>query len=481
LRRALALLTALAAAPAAWSQPAPAEAPATLALGQVLASVEQHFPLIDAAERDLDSSEGELLAADGAFDPQWRTRVFGSPAGYYQPLTADSTITLPTALWGTQLFAGWRYGLGLSSTGIPVYDGRIETGDYGELRAGATVPLWRNRSIDRARANVRRAPRGREAAELGVVQQRLDSTRVAAQRYWEWVAAGRRHAVARDLLALARDRDAGLAERVARGDLPEFERADNARALLQREGFVVQARRQLEQAAIELSLYLRDARGGPRIAGETESPADLPAPVSLDPSCLARESRLALARRPEPQRFAALRDREQVERDLQENQRRPAVDVSAAISQDIGPGPARLAPPSLEVGVVVEIPLLNRAATGRSRSASAAVARQETLRGFALDRVTADVRDTVSALAAARERTSLARGELALALDLAARERERLRLGDGTLLVLNLREVAAAEAAVREVDARLDWARSAVAYRFAVGRPQSVGVVCAVP
>ncbi len=482
-------LTALLAPLAAVAQTSPSEAPATPAteeppagtpvdLGAVLRSVETHFPLIAAADRDRDAAEGELLAAEGSFDPQWRTRVNGGPVGYYNPLTLDTQLTQPTQLWGTQLFAGYRFGQGLSYTGIPIYDGKVETNDWGELRAGLTVPLLRNGPIDRARANIRRAEHGRTAAEMGALQTRLEATRTATQRYWEWVAAGRRLAVATDLFALATARDSGLAERVRRGDLPAFERSDNARAIVQRQGAVVTARRQLEQAAIELSLYLRDDRGTPRVPDARELPRSIPEPAMLDAACIDRESREAAARRPEPRRFEAQRERERVEREWAANQRRPAVDVSVAASHDLGPGAVSRQGPVLEAGVVVDIPLLNRTATGRERVASAAMARAEEQRRFAVDRVRADVRDALSAVETARQRVDVARREVSLARELADQERRRLDLGDGTLLVLNLRETAAAEASIREVDALLDWQRAVAAWRFALGRPQGDAVPC---
>lgn len=479
--RSLALALALACG-TALAQPAPEPTPATeatsLALSAVLASVERHHPLIRAADRDRDAADGELLAAEGSFDPQWRTRVSGAPVGYYNPLVADTSITQPTTLWGTQLFAGWRYGQGLSYTGIPGYDGKLETNDYGELRAGLSVPLWRNGPIDRARANVRRAEQGRVAAAMSAEQQRLELGRVAVQRYWEWVAAGRRLSIARELLTLATDRDAGLGERVARGDVPAFERTDNTRAIVQREGAVVTARRLLEQAAVELSLYVRDGGGVVRVPATEELPSALPEPAALDAACMARDAREAASRRPEPRRFEALRERERIEREWADNQRRPAIDVTVAASHDLGPGPQSRQGPVLEAGVVLDIPLLNRAATGRERAAAAAMARAEEQRRLAVDRVTADVRDAVSALDAARQRVDVARRELAVARELAALERQRFALGDGTLLVVNLREQAAAEAAIREVDALLDWQRAAAAYRYATATAQGEALRC---
>ncbi len=115
--RALITTLALLSVPAtAAAQSAPLE------LTAVLASVERHHPLVAAAERDRDAADAERRAAEGSFDPQWRTRAFVAPVGYYNPLTIDTALVQPTRLWGATLFAGWRLGEGLSYTGIPIYD-----------------------------------------------------------------------------------------------------------------------------------------------------------------------------------------------------------------------------------------------------------------------------------------------------------------------------------------------------------------------
>ncbi|MEB3196617.1 MAG: hypothetical protein VKP62_05375, partial [Candidatus Sericytochromatia bacterium] len=49
-------------------------------------------------------------------------------------------------------------------------------------------------------------------------------------------------------------------------------------------------------------------------------------------------------------------------------------------------------------------------------------------------------------------------------------EAERLRLGEGSMFQVNLREQVAAEAAVREVDALAEHQRARAAYQAAVGR-----------
>ncbi|HEX2570313.1 MAG TPA: TolC family protein, partial [Polyangia bacterium] len=229
-----------------------AQAPLPLSLEEVIASVERRYPLLDAARAERRVADAELLAARGTFDPVWRTRFGGTAYGYYPSLRLDSWVEQPTPLWGATVIGGYRLGLGKFAS----YDGKQETNGGGELRLGLQVPLLRNGPVDRRRANIERAALGQSVADLNLLEQRLVAVRAASQRYWEWVAAGRRLAIARRLLQVAIARDAAVATRVERGDIPQIERTENARAILQREAQVVAAERALEQARIELSIYL---------------------------------------------------------------------------------------------------------------------------------------------------------------------------------------------------------------------------------
>lgn len=444
---------------------------APLSLDAVLRAVDDAFPLLEAARRDQDAANAELLSAEGAFDPSLRVRGGGVGGGYYEYLRADAVVEQPTRLWGATLFAGYRIGRGLSTGGVPNYYGNLETNDHGEVRAGVQIPLWRNGPIDRRRANIRRAELGRPIAALNVEQAALEYRRAAANRYWDWVAAGRRLAIARSLLAIATARNEALAQRVARGDLPAIERTDNARAVAQREGFVVAAERALQQSAIELSLYLRDARGSTVTPAPEQLPDQLPEPEPLVGPAVHAAVEEAPARRPELRRLAAQRAQLEVERDFARNQTMPAVDLVVAASQDLGPGSYTRERPEVDASLVVEIPILNRAARGRVRAAEAGIARVEEQSRFARDRVRADVRDALSAVEAAVQRAAAARREVEVARAVEAAERVRFEAGDSTLLAVNLREQASAEASLREVDARADYQRALAAYRAATAAP----------
>ncbi len=440
-----------------------------LQLGEVLTLAEQSFPSLVAARADVEGAEGEQLTARGAFDPVWRTRAWTAPISGYPHTRLDSVIEVPTPLWGANFFAGYRLGLGK----IPDYYRERETLSGGEVRAGANVPLLRNGPIDRRRANVARAELGQQLAGLSFEQQRIEVTRLAAFRYWDWVASGHRREIARALLKTAMDRDAQLAVRAREGDVPVFDREDNQRALAQRQALLVQAQRALEQSSFELSLFLRDAEGNPVMPGDTQLPLTFP-----QPDLSAREApdlEAALARRPDVQRLVMQKKQQQIELRFQENQLLPALDVGVAFTQDFGStGEDALRPlaqPELEFSALLEVPLLYRAPLGRVQSARAGLSRLEAQAQLARDRVSVDVRDALSALAAAGERITFTRQEVAVSMRLEQGERTRFELGDSTLLFVNLREQATAEARLREIDALTEHHKANAALRAALAAP----------
>lgn len=464
------------AAEADSSPPKPAAAPSDrgpLLLPEVAQSIETFYPLIEAAQRDLQVAEGELQTARGAFDPVVRARADGAPVGYYQSGRVDLLVETPTPWWGTTFFAGYRASFGKFAD----YDGKLETNQYGELRGGVQVPLWRNGPIDRRRANIARAELGRGAASAGLTQQRIDSLRIGALRYWDWLAAGQRHRLANALLLLATTRDEQMAVRVQRGDLANIERTDNRRALLQRRGLTVLAERGQQQAAIELSLYLRSPDGAPQVVEPGRLPGDFPRPpaAGIDASSgrIERDVEWALQKRPEIERLRLAREQLRVERDWARNQQAPAIDAQLAVSQDFGPGSDTRQPTVLEGSLVIDIPTLNRAARGRVTAAQAAMARIDAQLRLQRDRIGTEVRDMLSALSAAAERVRLASEEVRTAREVENAERERFALGDSTLFVVNLREQATFEAALREVDALADFQRALTTYRAVLVKPDA--------
>lgn len=481
LRAALAVL--LSASPAGSGPLSPTGAPALgeangptvrpgegpLSLGEVLHAADDAFPSLTAARADVDVAAGERLTAAGGFDPVWKTRGATVPLSGYPQTRLDTFIEAPTPLWGASFFAGYRYGTGKFQD----YYGNRETWTGGEVRAGGVVPILRDGPIDKRRADLAKAELAQQLAGQSLEQQRLVVRRLAAGRYWDWVAAGRKRQIARALLTIAKDRDAQLAVRATAGDVAQFDRQDNQRALVQREALVVAAQRAVENTAFELSLYLRDDKGEPVTPGDARLPATLPEPdaqlgdeVDLD---------AALARRPDVQRLAAAKQRQEVELRFQKNQLWPKLDVGLAVSKDLGASPRpdadALGNAEVEVSAMLDVPILYRAPLGRIDAARAGLAKVDADLRLAKDRVVVDVRDAVSALKAARERAAWARQEVEVAEKLEQGERTRFSLGDSTQLFVNLREQTTVEARMREVDALADFQKAAVALKVALALP----------
>ncbi|MBK8255979.1 MAG: TolC family protein [Polyangiaceae bacterium] len=437
----------------------------SLTLSEVVKNAQDRFPLVIAADAEKQGAEADLLAAEGGFDPLWRTTGAVMATGAYPSQRIDTVVEQPTPLWGTSVFAGYRIGVGKFAD----YDGKLETNDYGELRAGLRVPVLRDGPIDRRRATIKRAEIALEIAKLGVDQQKIEINRVTSQRYWDWVGAGVRLTIVEAWLATAETRNSDLKKRVERGDLPEIEQLENERSLLVRRAQLVSETRRLEQTAIDLSLFYRKADGTPDLPKRSQLPSSIPEPPPGQAGSTQDAETAALARRPEPKRADAVKASAAVELNLARNQALPAIDLFVAGSADLGPGDDKRGIPVFEAGIVIDIPILGRPQRGRVRSGEAAVKRAEKQAEFAKDRVGAEVKDAMSAMEAARKRAEVTASEVALAEKLETLERTRFDLGDSTMLIVNLREQATAEARLKRVDALVDYQKAVAAYRAAQG------------
>ncbi|MCS6899290.1 MAG: hypothetical protein NZX77_05920, partial [Polyangiaceae bacterium] len=94
-----------AAVPPQEPEPLPGATP--LSLREVLDSVNRHYPLLDAAQQDVEAARGAAREADGGFDFAWKSRATFAPLGYYRNMQLDSVFEVPTQLWGLRAFAGW--------------------------------------------------------------------------------------------------------------------------------------------------------------------------------------------------------------------------------------------------------------------------------------------------------------------------------------------------------------------------------------
>jgi outer membrane protein TolC len=434
------------AAPA--SAPPPPLAPAgSLGLAEVLASARFHAPQVLEALARVRGAQGRQLSAQAAFDTVFAVDAASRVTGFYDGTYAEATVTRPFRGIGGYAYGGYR----IAGGEFPIYEDERYTNRFGEVKAGAVLSLLRDRIIDERRF-------GLVQAEIDIALAETDRTLIAIgvqtraiQSYNNWVVAGLRLAIHRELLALAQQRQAGFRRQVETGARPSILLVENEQNILRRQSLVVQSEQALAQAATSLSLYLRDADGAPLVPSSERLPCQLPPPIRV-----SAEAATLLARRPDVRVLSLRIDAANRRLTLDRNALLPKLDLKLEASQDIGPVPAQSTSKSstdTKIGISFSLPLERRAARGRLAQTRADIeANQQRVR-FLADQIATDVANLQTAAENAARLAQLARDEAERAGTMAAAERRRFALGTADFFLVNQREEAAADAAVRRLDA----------------------------
>jgi cobalt-zinc-cadmium efflux system outer membrane protein len=415
-----------------------------LSLQDVLRSVERSYPLLNAERQKLAKAEAEALSARGAFDTKLKAKT--DPATISKKENygrSEISVEQPTMLYGLDIFAGWSLGAGV----FPDYYGEYVTAPAGEFFLGVGVPVLRGGAIDEDRANLQQSTLEITAADAEVTRKLLLYQLAAANKYWDWVAAGALLEIEQRLLQLAEARDAGIKSRVDQGLIPEIEAVDNDRLVLSRKAKVLDAQLKMQQAALGLSLYWRDNNGRPLVPTASQLPP-WPSIPRANPDALPQMISTALSQRPELDVVDAKRSQADVSLDLAQNQLLPSLALTVAASQEVAGAS------SIDFGVRFELPAQQRKARGSVAKAEAEQNRLDEELTYYTDLITSEVQLAFAALKTIAEQVSLQQASLDGALRLADGERKRFELGTSTILIVNLREVSAAEAEASLVEAK---------------------------
>lgn len=431
------------------------EGTSPLEFDEVLRSVAAHDPRIRKAIEGLRQAESATTEARGAFDPRLNGNLGLRTGGYYDLRRANVELRQATTLWGSELYFGYRVGLGINERWPTYFEDQTLSG--GEVRAGVELPIWRGGLIDEPRAKRARAMHLEDAAGYQLSATELNLELAAAGAYWKWVSAGQKLGVAEALVQLAEERDRQLRRRLAAGSIAEFDVTDNERILLERRAMLVASERAFEQAAFELSLFLRDGQGRsvvPKPNQLPKAPTRTPATEPVEEMVMQR----VLACHPDLLRSRAELKAAEVGIRLTKNQLAPELKGLFEYSRDLGdltgtdldftlPGNV------YKAGVKLSMPLPFRAERGRVGVARAKVAQNQAELRFLEDSLSAKVRDAASAVRAAQERVELTAGVVGTAAELAEGERRRFDVGASNLIFVNLREQQAAMAKMQLIEA----------------------------
>ncbi len=439
-----------------------------LTIDRVIDTTLKFHPSLMGEMQERLAADADLLSARGSFDPSIKGEGLSYATGGYSGNYGGAYVEQPLQFYGSKVVGGYRIGDGT----FPIYDNYYETNSQGEAQFGVEVPLLRDGPIDRRRANIGRSEAGQTIADSMVELRRIELARAAAMTYWDWTAARNKVKVYRRLLDVAKERDRQIAERVRKGDLPEFDRTDNQRAVLQRQAQFLSAERAVRSSEFNLGLFFRDADGRPINVSTMRSLDRIPVPMFDSFSALEASYEAALKARPEFKAIDGQRKQNELELTLARNQILPRLDLRVYSAKDFGTGEEKREEAELKGGLRVEIPLRTRTQEGRIDFYEAKQRKLEFTETFLKERIRADVQDALNGVDIARKRVDVTVQEVVASRDLAKGELTRFNLGDSNLIFVNLREQNAADAEIREIEALQDYQKACVAFEAAVARIQ---------
>lgn len=438
---------------------------------ELVSEVLSQFPAVQMSQQDVKASQAQQLAARGAFDivleGDWKDST-----GDYEYSVFESRIKKPTSLFGLDLYGGFRESQGL----VPLYYGEQETLDRGEWNVGARLPLLRGFFIDSRRANLEKSKLQVSRQSLQLRATELREIEKALFSYWNWKVALERWRIQKSLYDIAKTRDQWLEKRTRAGDIPAFERKDNLRTVLLRQSALLQAELELKTRETQLVVFLTNAELIKKIESSTkqhenmESKWSIPTQMASFQKPVDELMKQAMKERPEFGVIAAQLSQLQIDKDLQQNQFLPKLDLKAEYSKDRGVGSSTLDDDNTTVSLQFEVPLQYRNIRGQRDQAAANIKRLEYERQLLERQWRADLQALQKNLEVASERRELSLQEYELAKQLENGERTRFRQGDTNVLIVNLREQASAEASLRIIETTAEVLRAYASLEVRLGK-----------
>lgn len=402
-----------------------------LRLTEVLQSIDKHYPQVKIACLDVAKASGAFLNAKGKFDPLLEANTQSQPAGGYINNYGETQLTLPTLYNGVKLFAGYRNGEGR----WPIYYQNYLTNSGGEYKAGLSLPLLRDRLIDKERTDllstaqlVLMKQQDAEAIKIKVYQEGIKA-------YWQWVEAGLQLKTFKQLLQLAQTRQHAIEQQAKLGDLPKLAISENLQQITQREQLLNQGQMIFEQASINLSLYFRDKQSKPLVVTEQSLPV-----LTQSPNPTLRAT-VPLIEHPGIKKLNNYANMMKLKRDLARNDLLPQLDATAYTFKQNGTGGyPLLIPQAAMAGVSFKFPLLQREAKGNLIRAESELRQVKVEKKFLYEQLKNELSNMLIGINRSIKQVALLKRELNLAQIVQDGETKKFYQGDSTLFLVNQRE-----------------------------------------
>ncbi len=443
--------------------PVPAGPTGILTLDDVLLVTGANYPRLLAADADRQAASARRRQRRGPFD------ITASASGdYYRYNTSTSrgreyAYTANTVTAEMLMRSGVKFIAGREVNSGNVKSPLSSTGTLGTFFAGVKVPLLRGLGMNAQNVAERQAVLGIPVADRNYDTVRLSTLLSASKSYWNWVAYGQKIAVAAELLRLAELRAAQIRRENEVGAQPDIAVVEADQEVQRRRGALVQAQRDLQNAAFGLAEYLWNDNGTPLGTPTPDAvPSTIPLPMPLTTEEITAARERAISTRPEIRVLGIQREITQLDLDLAQNDTKPNLDITLQPGQDLGQHGIG---DTMKAGITFSVPLNRWEATGRRDVARAQIEKLNQDQQLLRRRIGLEVDDAASAVNMSAERYQATLLEVELAARLEEGERTRFRAGDSTLFLVNQRERATAEARARLIDVLAAYQQATATFR----------------
>lgn len=435
--------------------PLPLFAASPASLQELLEVSVKHYPQIQQAAAQREANEAAVKQALGAFDATFENSSSLRAAGFYDGNYTSSKVVKPLMDYNARVSAGYR----VSDGSFPIYDDYLYTNSGGEFNFELFFSLLRDRDIDDDRLRFWNSQLQVSKAEQELLLSKIATQRAAMIAYYEWIAASQILAIQQELTDLAKERQKALKKKHEHGDIAAITVTENEQYLFRREGQLNDAQRLYRNAAVNLSLYWRDAEGNP-IVPQGIGSKDFPV-LAGGAAVVAKAEAAELYRiRPELKLIEAEIETQKNEMRAGENSLLPRTDIMLRSAQDMGSGSFSRDEAEHVVGLNISIPLQRRFGEGRVSKARAKLRALEQEQRFMRDQIAQQLQYLENDLHAAERYIDWSAKEVEVANKMQTSESQLFASGGSDYFLLNMREEQRASAKVKNVSAKLDYYRA---------------------
>ena len=438
-----------------------------LTLEAVLQSAQSRFPDVIQALADQEMARQGIERARSAFDPRISSESYVRSSGFWDGSAIDNQVKKRIGFANAEVYGGYR----ISRGEFPLYEDELFTNRGGETKIGIALSLLRDRSIDPDRLALTNSAIASDSAALALTETRQEVQRQATRSYQNWLAAGFKLNVYRELLAIAEQRDAAIARRIVHGDAAPILQTENRRNLLRRKALVVEAEQEFVVAGQSLSLFWRGLESGePQIPSATMLPPEWRVPEAVRAGSSEALVEGVLSRHPLLGRLDNDIAQKRQQLRLLRNRLAPKLDLRAELSNDFGGGSATREGVDTIVQLQFELPLGLRAQRSELRAAEAELRGLRSQRQLQADRLRVSVLQLIERLNRLHEGIQLALDAEVQNELLETAERELFEQGASDFFLLNLREENTADARIQRIQAKQRFLLAKADYEATLAR-----------